>query len=95
MNYPDILSKLVARTDLSEDETFALFDELFHGNLTDAQIGAFLAALSAKGETVARRSSPPARAPSSPSTATAPAPAARARPTASRRSASTSRASPR
>ena len=48
MNYPDILSKLVARTDLSEDETFALFDELFHGNLTDAQIGAFLAALAAK-----------------------------------------------
>ena len=53
MNYPATLEKLIARTDLSEDETFALFDELFHGNLTDAQIGAFLAALSAKGETVA------------------------------------------
>jgi len=53
MNYPATLEKLIARTDLSEDETFALFDELFHGALTDAQIGAFLAALSAKGETVA------------------------------------------
>ena len=53
MDYPEILSKLIARTDLSEDETFALFDALFHGALTEAQIGAFLAALSAKGETVA------------------------------------------
>ena len=53
MDYPATLEKLIARTDLSEDETFALFDALFHGALTEAQIGAFLAALSAKGETVA------------------------------------------
>lgn len=53
MNYPAALEKLIARTDLSEDETFALFDALFHGALTDAQTDAFLAALSAKGETVA------------------------------------------
>ena len=53
MNYPDILSKLIARTDLGEDETFGLFDALFHGQLTEAQTGAFLAALAAKGESVA------------------------------------------
>ena len=39
MDYPATLEKLIARTDLSEDETFALFDALFHGALTEAQIG--------------------------------------------------------
>ncbi|HDL89905.1 MAG TPA: anthranilate phosphoribosyltransferase [Thermodesulforhabdus norvegica] len=47
----DVLSRLTAGENLSEDEMTAVMEELFAGNLTPAQAGAFLAALATKGET--------------------------------------------
>ena len=52
MTYTPILAKLIARTDLSEAEAGELVDAILAGELTDAQIGAALAALAAKGEAV-------------------------------------------
>lgn len=45
--------KLIERQDLSEDEVAGLFDQMFSGQLTDGQIGAFLGAMTTKGEAVA------------------------------------------
>jgi len=53
MNYPSILAKLIARADLSEAEAAELVDAILAGELTEAQIGAALAALAAKGEAIA------------------------------------------
>ena len=53
MAYVSLLAKLIARTDLSEAEAGELVDAILAGELTDAQIGAALAALAAKGEAVA------------------------------------------
>lgn len=47
------LSKIYERHDLSETEMSEMMEQVFSGNLTDAQIGAFMAALSTKGETFA------------------------------------------
>lgn len=47
----DGLKKLIGRADLSEEEMSGLFGEIMSGNVTDAQIGAILAALATKGET--------------------------------------------
>ncbi len=47
------LKKLIARTDLSEEEMANLVGEIMSGNATDAQIGAVMAALATKGETFA------------------------------------------
>ncbi len=47
------LNTLIQRSDLTEDQTAAVIDEMFAGKLTDAQIGAFIAALAVKGETAA------------------------------------------
>jgi anthranilate phosphoribosyltransferase len=52
MNYPSLLKKLLAREDLSENEAFAAVTAILAGEMTEGQIGAFLAALAAKGETV-------------------------------------------
>lgn len=49
--FSGILSRIIAREDLSREEIAAVFTDIFSGNLTDAQIGAFMAALAAKGET--------------------------------------------
>lgn len=50
---PDVLHKLVAhRADLSRDEAHSAMESILRGEATDAQIGAFLVALSMKGETV-------------------------------------------
>lgn len=49
--FKDYLSKIIRRIDLAEDEMMEIMTEIFSGNITDAQIGAFMAALSTKGET--------------------------------------------
>ena len=45
------LSKIVAGNDLNEMEMSAILSEILSGDVTDAQIGAFMAALATKGET--------------------------------------------
>ncbi|MBU4344822.1 MAG: anthranilate phosphoribosyltransferase [Desulfobacteraceae bacterium] len=45
------LNKIVHRKNLSENEMSEMITEIFTGNITDAQIGAFMAALATKGET--------------------------------------------
>jgi len=49
--FPQTLSKIIAKKDLSREEIDSLFSDIFSGKLTDAQIGAFMAALATKGET--------------------------------------------
>ena len=45
------LNKIVQGYDLSESEMSQMITEIFSGNVTDAQIGALMAALATKGET--------------------------------------------
>jgi len=45
------LNKIVQGKDLNETEMSQLITDIFSGNVTDAQIGAFMAALATKGET--------------------------------------------
>jgi len=45
------LNKIVQGNDLSETEMSSMINEILSGNITDAQIGAFMAALATKGET--------------------------------------------
>jgi len=47
----DALEKLVAGQNLTQAETANIFDQIMAGEATPAQVGAILAALSAKGET--------------------------------------------
>jgi len=50
--FRETLQKLIRKENLSEDDMSKIMTEIFSGNLTDAQIGAFIAALASKGETV-------------------------------------------
>ncbi len=52
MNYPALLKKLIARQDLTENEAFEAVTAILSGQLAEGQIGAFLATLSSKGETI-------------------------------------------
>jgi anthranilate phosphoribosyltransferase len=52
MNYTKTLKRLIARQDLAENEAFEIVTAILAGELTEGQIGACLAALSAKGETI-------------------------------------------
>lgn len=45
------LNRIVQGEDLSETQMSQMMTEIFSGNITDAQIGAFMAALATKGET--------------------------------------------
>lgn len=45
------LNKIIHRKNLSENEMSEMITEIFSGNITDAQVGAFMAALATKGET--------------------------------------------
>jgi len=45
------LNKIIQRKDLNEAEMSQMLTEIFSGNITDAQTGAFMAALATKGET--------------------------------------------
>ena len=49
--FTEYLSKIVQRIDLSETEMSEVMMEIFSGNITEAQIGALMAALATKGET--------------------------------------------
>lgn len=49
--FPASLKKIVQRMDLTEAEMSTVVDDIFEGRLTDAQIGALMAALATKGET--------------------------------------------
>jgi anthranilate phosphoribosyltransferase len=49
--FRDRLNQIVRKNDLGEDEMAAVIGDIFSGSLTDAQIGAFMAALATKGET--------------------------------------------
>lgn len=51
-SYPELLAAVLARTDLSVSEATSVMAKVMAGELTDAQIAAFLVALRAKGETV-------------------------------------------
>ncbi len=52
MNTTALLKKLIARQNLTELETHEAVTAILAGELTEGQIGAFLATLAAKGETV-------------------------------------------
>lgn len=52
MNVSALLKKLIARKDLSEAEAYEAVTGILSGEFTEGQIGGFLAALAAKGETV-------------------------------------------
>jgi len=45
------LNQIIHGKNLNEIEMYAMIMEIFSGNITDAQIGAFMAALATKGET--------------------------------------------
>ncbi|MFW6284539.1 MAG: anthranilate phosphoribosyltransferase [Desulfosalsimonas sp.] len=51
--FRDLLYKIYQRNDLTEAEMSAMLGEIFSGNTTDAQVGAFMGALATKGETYA------------------------------------------
>ena len=51
MMFRDNLNKIVQNIDLNEAEMSQVMMEIFSGNVTDAQIGALMAALATKGET--------------------------------------------
>lgn len=48
----DIICKLICATDLTFEEASAVMEEIMSGDCTDAQIGAYLAAMRMKGETI-------------------------------------------
>jgi anthranilate phosphoribosyltransferase len=49
--FSQTLSSIINKKDLSREEIDGVFSDIFSGKLTDAQIGAFMAALATKGET--------------------------------------------
>lgn len=49
----EIIGKIIEGCNIGEDDMYDVFIEIMSGNATDSQIGAFIAALSAKGETSA------------------------------------------
>ncbi len=49
--FRDGLKSIIQRKNLSEDQMSQMITEIFSGDITDAQIGAFMAALATKGET--------------------------------------------
>ncbi|MFP4159883.1 MAG: anthranilate phosphoribosyltransferase [Desulfobacterales bacterium] len=51
--FRDLLWKIYQRKDLTEEEMSAMLGEIFSGNTTDAQVGAFMGALATKKETYA------------------------------------------
>ncbi len=51
MNFTDNLQSIILRKDLTQEAMSFMLSEIFSGSITDAQIGAFMAALATKGET--------------------------------------------
>lgn len=52
LTWPDVLTTLVARTDLSVEQARWAMDQVFAGEATPVQVAGFVVALRAKGETV-------------------------------------------
>jgi anthranilate phosphoribosyltransferase len=52
-NFRDNLSTMIAGDNLNQSEMYQMMNTILSGEVTDAQIGAFMAALAAKGETFA------------------------------------------
>ena len=50
--WPDVLGRLTRRESLTEEEAEAILGSVLAGEATSSQIGAFLALLRAKGETI-------------------------------------------
>lgn len=50
--FSQTLSKIIRCTDLTQEEMAETLSAIFSGNMTDAQTGAFMAALATKGETL-------------------------------------------
>ena len=51
MDFTDYLNTIVNRQNLSQDQMAEMLDTIFSGQATEAQVGAFMAALTTKGET--------------------------------------------
>ena len=49
--FKDHLNKIIHRENLTDKEMSEMMTEIFSGNITEAQIGAFMGALATKGET--------------------------------------------
>lgn len=49
--FKENLNRIVNRTDLTDEQMASMISDIFSGEITDAQIGAFMAALATKGET--------------------------------------------
>ena len=52
MNIQEGIKQVTSNQDLEQNEMFAITTQILEGSATDAQIGAFIIALSMKGETV-------------------------------------------
>ena len=52
MTWPDLLSALVARRDLTREQTAWAMDQVMQGSVSPAVLAAFLVALRTKGQTV-------------------------------------------
>lgn len=50
--FKDHLATIISRTDLNQTQMAEMMSEIFDGKTTDAQVGAMMAALATKGETV-------------------------------------------
>ncbi|WP_372680124.1 anthranilate phosphoribosyltransferase [Desulfosarcina sp.] len=50
--FKDHLATIISRTDLNQSQMAEMMSEIFDGQTTDAQVGAMMAALATKGETV-------------------------------------------
>ena len=51
MNFTENLNKIIAGQDLDQENAGSMIMDIFSGGITEAQIGAFMAALATKGET--------------------------------------------
>lgn len=51
MNFTNNLNKIITGQDLDQESTASMLMDIFSGQITEAQIGAFMAALATKGET--------------------------------------------
>ncbi|MFO7886608.1 MAG: anthranilate phosphoribosyltransferase [Desulfobacteraceae bacterium] len=51
MTFTDNLNKIIKKIDLDQESMASMISEIFSGSITEAQIGAFMAALAVKGET--------------------------------------------
>ncbi len=51
MAFKENLNRIIAKEDLTQDQMAEMIADIFSGEITDAQVGAFMAALATKGET--------------------------------------------